>query len=116
MIGLTLVTLVAIFAAAKFSHGDADGTTDLAGALRAAAVQLARSNASRKITILLSDCRATVEGDAAAAAAALSELVIVAPEQDSDEAVRFANDTGARIATVTGPSRVVDALALVLER
>jgi Mg-chelatase subunit ChlD len=92
------------------------GTTDLAGALLAAGVQLGRSNASRKITILLSDCRATVEGDAAAAAAALPELVIVAPEQDSDEAVRFANETGARIATVAGPSRVVEALALVLER
>ena len=57
------------------------GTTDLAGALaRCRAMQLSRSNAARKITILLSDCRATVEGDVAAAAAALAELVIVAPE------------------------------------
>ena len=92
------------------------GTTDLAGALRAAGTQLSRSNAARKIAILLSDCRSTVEGDVHAAAAALSELVVIAPEQDSDEAVRFANECAARIATVAGPSRVVEALAAVLER
>ena len=46
------------------------GTTDLAGALRAADEQLSRSRAGRKVTVLLSDCRATVPGDAVAAAAA----------------------------------------------
>ena len=35
------------------------GTTDVAGALIAAADQLSRSRAGRKITVLLSDCRAT---------------------------------------------------------
>ncbi len=92
------------------------GTTDLAGALRAAGEQLGRSRAARKITILLSDCRATVDGDAPAAAAALSELVIVAPDQDCDEAVSFASRCGARIAMVSGPSQIVEALATVLER
>jgi Mg-chelatase subunit ChlD len=92
------------------------GTTDLAGALRAAGAQLSRSNASRRVAILLSDCRPTVDGDVSGAAAALAELVVVAPEQDCDEAVRFANDCGARIATVAGPSRIVEALAAVLER
>lgn len=92
------------------------GTTDLAGALRAAADQLGRSRAARKIVILLSDCRATVDGDLGAAAAALSELMIVAPEQDCDEALRFANEVGARISTVSGPSQVVAALAAVLDR
>ena len=92
------------------------GTTDLAGALRAAGEQLSRSRAARKITILLSDCRATVDGDAPAAAAALSELVIVAPDQDCDEAVSFASRCGARIAMVSGPSQIVEALATVLER
>jgi Mg-chelatase subunit ChlD len=92
------------------------GTTDLTGALRAAGVQLGRSNASRKIAILLSDCRSTVEGDVHSAAAALPELVVVAPEQDSDEAVRFASECGARIAVVSGPSQIVEALAAVLER
>lgn len=91
------------------------GTTDLAGALRAAGEQLSRSTAGRKIAILLSDCRANVEGDVHAAAAALDELVIVAPEQDCDEAVRFARECSARIATVAGPSRIVEALTSVLD-
>lgn len=92
------------------------GTTDLAGALRAAADQLGRSRATRKITIVLSDCRATVEGDVCAAVALLSEVVVVAPMEDCAEAVRFAGECGARLATVDGPSQVVEALAVVLER
>ncbi len=92
------------------------GTTDLAGALRAATGQLGRSTAARKITVVLSDCRATVEGDAVAAAAMLAEVVIVAPAGDSEEAVRFAGECGARIAAVDGPAHVVEALATVLER
>ena len=55
------------------------GTTDLAGALRAAGEQLGRSRASRKIAVVLSDCRSTVAGDVFAAARALPELVVVAP-------------------------------------
>jgi Mg-chelatase subunit ChlD len=92
------------------------GTTDLTGALRAAGEQLNRSRAARKIAIVLSDCRSTVEGDVLAAARALPEVVVVAPEGDCDEAVSFANDCGARIATVAGPSGVAAALASVLER
>jgi Mg-chelatase subunit ChlD len=92
------------------------GTTDLAGALRVAGEQLSRSRAARQTAILLSDCRATVEGDAVAAAAALPELVIVAPEQDCDEAVSFALRCSARLATVSGPSQIVEALGAVLER
>jgi Mg-chelatase subunit ChlD len=92
------------------------GTTDLAGALRAAGEQLSRSAAARKIAILLSDCRANVEGDVLAAAAALPGLVVIAPEQDCEEALRFANNCGARVATVSGPMRIVEALTTVLER
>jgi Mg-chelatase subunit ChlD len=91
------------------------GTTDLAGALRAAAEQLSRSRATRKIAILLSDCRATVDGDVPSAAASLPELVIVAPEQDCDEAVRLAGECSARIAIASGPTQVVEALATLLE-
>ena len=91
------------------------GTTDLAGALRAAGEQLHRSTAVRKIAILLSDCRATVDGDVAAAAAALPELVIVAPEHDCDDAVRLADACGARIATSSRPTHVVEVLATLLE-
>lgn len=90
------------------------GTTDLAGALQIAGEQLSRSRAGRKVAILLSDCRATVEGDPIEAARGLAELVIVAPEGDSDEAAAFARKVGARLATVSGPSTVVEALSDVL--
>jgi len=92
------------------------GTTDLACALRAAGEQLGRSRAARKIVILLSDCRATVEGDVYSAADALSEMVIIAPEQDCEEAMRFAHECGARLTTVARPSQAAEALATVLER
>jgi Mg-chelatase subunit ChlD len=92
------------------------GTTDLAGALRASGEQLSRSTAARKIVILLSDCRATVEGDAIGAAMSLPEVVIVAPEPDCEEAISFAKQCGATIATAAGPSGVAQALVTVLER
>lgn len=91
------------------------GTTDLAGALLAAGQQLGRSRAGRKVTILLSDCRATVDGDPVAAAAALGELLIIAPAGDDDEAQAFARRTGAKLTTVSGPSGVADAIARVLD-
>jgi Mg-chelatase subunit ChlD len=90
------------------------GTTDLAAALRAAGVQLGRSSAGRKITVLLSDCRATEPGDATAAAAALDELAIIAPTGDDAEATELAHATGASIATAGGPTEIADALARVL--
>ena len=92
------------------------GTTDLAGALRVAGEQLQRSRAGRKVTVLLSDCRSTVDGDPVAAAAGLGELVVVAPEDDSDEAFAFAARVGARCITVSGPSQVAEALTQALER
>jgi Mg-chelatase subunit ChlD len=92
------------------------GTTDLAGALRAACQQLGRSRAARKITIVLSDCRSTVEGDVVAAARALSEIVVLAPQSDCDEAVSFATACGGRVATVAGPASVAEGLAMLLER
>ena len=92
------------------------GTTDVAGALQAAAIQLARSRAGLKIAVLLSDCRQTVDGDAVAAATALEELVIIAPSGDDEEARSLGARTGARIATVGGPSDVPRAIAEVLDR
>ncbi|MFM8626458.1 MAG: vWA domain-containing protein [Actinomycetota bacterium] len=91
------------------------GTTDLAGALIAAQAQLARSRAGRRIAVLLSDCRATVEGDPVAAAAGLDELVVVAPSDDCDEARAFAARAGARLALVDGPMSIPSALAEALE-
>lgn len=91
------------------------GTTDLAGALLAARQQLSRSRAGRRVVILLSDCRATVEGDAENAAYGMEELVVIAPEDDHDEATAFAARVGARIALVGGPSEIPEVLARVLE-
>ncbi|HRE03417.1 MAG TPA: vWA domain-containing protein, partial [Ilumatobacteraceae bacterium] len=91
------------------------GTTDLAGALTVAHRQLMRSRAGRRIAVLLSDCRATVDGDVAAAAGALDELVIIAPAGDSAEAEKLAAATGARLTTVTGPSEVATAINLLLD-
>jgi Mg-chelatase subunit ChlD len=90
------------------------GTTDLAGALRLAAGQLARSTAGRKVVVVLSDCRATEPGDVPAAAAALDELVVVAPAGDDDDARRLAQEVGAPIAVVAGPSEVPAAFAELL--
>jgi len=92
------------------------GTTDLAGALRVAGAQLERSRAGRKVTVLLSDCRSTVDGDPVAAAGALTELVVVAPDSDSDEARAFATQVGARCITISGPSQVASALTQALDR
>jgi Mg-chelatase subunit ChlD len=90
------------------------GTTDLAGALRIAGQQLSRSNAGRKIVVLLSDCRATEPGDVERAAAALDELAIVAPDGDDEAAVALAGAVGAVLTTVTGPSNAAEALTRVL--
>lgn len=91
------------------------GTTDLTGAFVAAGDQLARSAAGRKIAIVLSDCRATVPGDPAAAAGKLDELVVIAPDGEDAEARAFACSTGARFTVVAGPSDAAAALSRVLD-
>ncbi len=91
------------------------GTTNLSEALAAAHQQLLRSRASRKITVLLSDCRASVIGDVRAAARTLDELVILAPLGDDDDARVLAATVGARITTVTGPSDIPDAFARLFD-
>lgn len=92
------------------------GTTDVAKALLAAAHQQAAVAAGRRITVLLSDCRATEPGDVLTAARCLDELVILAPDGDSEEARRLAGSVGARCATVSGPASIVGALTSVLDR
>ena len=91
------------------------GTTDLAGALWVAGQQLARSRAARKITVVLSDCRCTVDGDPVVAAGSLPEVVVIAPEADADEARAFASRAGARLVTVSGPSEIPAALSAALQ-
>lgn len=90
------------------------GVTDVGLGLRTAAAQLSRATAGRRLTVLLSDCRATSGGDPIPDALALDELAIIAPEGDSDDARALADAVGARWATVGGPSSVVDALAVAL--
>ena len=92
------------------------GTTDVARALLAAAEQQATVAAGRRITVLLSDCRATEPGDVVAAARALDELVILAPDGDAEEAAELASCVGARWAQVSGPTSIVPAHARALDR
>lgn len=92
------------------------GTTDVAKALLAAAQQQETVVGGRRITVLLSDCRATEPGDVAAAARCIDELVILAPEADAVEAAELAGRVGARWAPVDGPASIVAALASVLDR
>ncbi len=90
------------------------GTTDLALALSVAGDQLGRSRARRKVCVVLSDCRHNQPSDPRPAAAALDELVVIAPEDDAQEAEVFAQSVGARLATLTGPADVVDVFSRLL--
>jgi len=82
------------------------GTTDLALALRAARAQLMRSNAARRLVVLLSDCRPTTGGDPVDDAGAVDELFVVAPAGDSEEGEALACAAGGRCATLDGPSGI----------
>lgn len=86
------------------------GITGLAGALRAAAVALGAARATRRVVVLLSDCRATDEQDPAPAAAAIPELVIIAPRDDFAEAAALAAASGARWAPLSGVDAAVTLL------
>ena len=55
------------------------GVTDLAGALRAAAGQLAAAEAGERVVMLLSDCLPTAGGDPALALAGISRLHVLCP-------------------------------------
>ena len=72
------------------------GVTGLAGALRHGADVLAGARATRRVVVLLSDCRATDDEDPLPAAAAVDELVIVAPRDDGEAAQELARAVGAR--------------------
>jgi Mg-chelatase subunit ChlD len=91
------------------------GTTDVGLALRVARRQLAAVATGRRLTVLLSDCRSTTGSGADVDAAALDELVILAPEDDLADAQRLADATGARCVPVGSPSTVVAALQLALD-
>lgn len=86
------------------------GVTDVAAALRAAQELLSRTTATRRMTLLLSDARATAGSDPAVWAATVDELVVLAPADDAADAEALAASAAARCVHLSGPSTVVDAL------
>ena len=74
------------------------------------------SRAKRRVTILMSDCRATTGADAIPVARGLDELCVIAPTDDVDDAAEFAKAVGAQLATVDEPSDIPAAFLKVLER
>ncbi len=91
------------------------GVTAVATALRAAADQLAHTQAARRVVVLLSDCRATDENDPVPVASRIPELLILAPAEDCDAAADLAARSGARWAGVKGamdaPAALIDLLS-----
>ncbi|MEM9034327.1 MAG: vWA domain-containing protein [Actinomycetota bacterium] len=92
------------------------GPTDLHHALTQARLQLGRSRAKRRITVLLSDCEATEGEDPVLAARLLDELLVIAPEDAAEDAERLAMAVGAQMATLSGPSDVGSAFGRLLDR
>lgn len=82
------------------------GPTDLALALRTAKAQLARSSATRKRVILLSDCRPTAGTAPELECSGIEELHIIAPADDCEDARRMAEAVGAKFAALIGPSHI----------
>ena len=81
------------------------GETGLSRALACAGEVLTSSSASRRVVLLLSDCRATGPDEGRGerdsvlqAAAALDELIILAPADDGEQAHDLAKRAGARCA------------------
>jgi len=90
------------------------GTTDVGLGLRAAVAQLRRTDAARRVVVLLSDCRSNV-GDEVVPAAAVAmgevELAVIAPADDDADARDLAAAVGCRLATIAGPSDAPAAIA-----
>lgn len=91
------------------------GVTDVGLALRTARRQLERSDAGRRLALLLSDCRATTGGDPLAGTVGPPELAVLAPAGDSADAARLAEALGAPWAELAGPSSVPEAVGRLLD-
>jgi Mg-chelatase subunit ChlD len=92
------------------------GVTDLDAALRAAREMLGRSDARRKVTLLLSDCRYTLGAAPESAARALDELCILCPAEDVADAEDLAGRVGARWTPLAGITDAAAAVRRVLDR
>lgn len=91
------------------------GTTDLALALKAAQQQLHRSNARRRIVVLLSDAEATAGGDPIPVAKGIEELLVLTPIEDIHHAEILVRQAGGKLATVDGPMGALESLRRVLQ-
>lgn len=78
------------------------GVTDLDAALQAAQRLLARSSATRKVTLLMSDCRSTTGPSPYASAAMLDELCVLCPSEDTADAEALAAQVGAAWTPLAG--------------
>ena len=93
------------------------GMTDLAGALRAAAAQLAGAPAGERVTVLLSDCLRTAGGDPAAALSGIDRLHVLCPlpsPQAERAAAALARRGGGISAPVSGLAQIAPALTRAL--
>jgi magnesium chelatase subunit D len=90
------------------------GVTDLAGALRAAAAQLARAAGGERTTVLLSDCQRTAGDDPASALRGIDRLHVLCPGPDPEPAAALARAGGGISQRVAGLSDVAPALRRVL--
>lgn len=95
------------------------GETGLTNALTRAGQVLAGSRASRRMVVLLSDCRISAAGGeevsaAVRAARAIDELVVLAPADDSCDAHEFARLAGAQCVEFADARSAPDALDSLL--
>lgn len=90
------------------------GVTGLAAALRAAADELGRARASRRVVVLLSDCRATDDDDPMPAAKQIDELLILTPDDDTDAAEALAVAAGGRWRHLPGPTAAPELISELL--
>jgi magnesium chelatase subunit D len=87
------------------------GVTDLAGALRAAAAQLARADGDERVAVLLSDCLRTAGADPAGALQGIDRLHVLCPvpAQESELAAAALARAGGGISQPVG--RLADVAA-----
>ena len=90
------------------------GMTDVALALSAARTELARSPATRRVAILLSDCRSTNGDDPLAVAAGLDEVHVLVPAGHTTEAEGLARAGRGRCVELAGPLDVPTALSALM--
>jgi hypothetical protein len=90
------------------------GTTDLARALRAGHLQLARSRARRKVGVVLSDGISTAGADPLRLAREFETLHVIAPPGDAVQAAALARVGGGRFGQVRRASELPEVLLRVL--